>query len=82
MGWLTDAAVNPLTTVNALKALITNSSAHADHGPMRARIVAQIDAGVADGTLTDASVAAANTVAGLAGLTQTDPGRTWGGPVD
>jgi hypothetical protein len=76
-GLITDAGVNPLTTVAGLRALIAGP-AHADTGPLRARILASLDAGVADGTLTDSAVAGANTVSGLAGLTHADRARTWG----
>lgn len=81
LSWLTDANVAPLTTTAGLKALVTAGTGHADMLPLRVRINQQIDIGVDDGTLTNTSVAASNTVAAQAALTQYDPTRTYGGPV-
>lgn len=61
---------------------MTAGTGHADTLPLRTRVNQQIDIGIADGTLTNTTVAAADTVAGLGALTQMDTTRTYGGPVE
>jgi hypothetical protein len=78
IGWLTDAIVNPLSTTAGLEAAITAGGGHAENQPLQYLINARIDIGINDGTLTNTTVAAANTVSALAALTQYDTGRTYG----
>jgi hypothetical protein len=78
IGWLTDSNVASLTTTAGLEALVTAGGGHAENFPLRARVNQQIDIGIADGTMTNTTVAAANTVAAQAALSQYDPNRTYG----
>ena len=54
---------------------INNTTCHADLTPIKARINKFIDIGAVIGDYTDAVVAAATTVNGLANVTQSDPGK-------
>lgn len=66
---ITDAEVNPLTTANAFKALFTNrqSGGVTQRADMEFH-EASIDQAIAAGILTDANVAAANTMDGIRDL--------------
>lgn len=81
VGLLTDQNVIDAATYADLKASIdTNSAAvHSDLRGYADRLKRAIDIGFADGTLTDANVAAATGVANLATLTLSDPGKQ--GPI-
>lgn len=55
---------------------ILNTTCHADLTPIKARINKFIDMGAVNSDYTDAIVAAATTVNGLANTTLSDPGKT------
>lgn len=78
LGYLTDAGVAALTTTAGLEALVSAGTGHVENYPLRPRINQAIDIGIADGTLTNTTVAAANTVAAQAALSQYDTNRTYG----
>jgi hypothetical protein len=67
-GVITDAIINPLTTTAGLRTALTGATTHADQKPVLERYGRAVDAGVALATLSDAGVAAANTVEGTADL--------------
>lgn len=66
---LTDATVGSADTNAGLQAAVTAAVVHASFVPMKSRINRAIQAGLTDGTLTDALIAPLTTVAGLVALT-------------
>lgn len=66
VGLITDAGIAPLTTVAGLEALAAAAAVHADYEPVKPRYQRAIDVQEDLGTLTNTTVAAADTVEGLA----------------
>lgn len=78
---LTDAAVGAGDTLDTMKAAVIAAAGHADIQPLRARVNQALDLGGTIGDFSTANIQAASTLVGLAGNTQTDTSRVWGGPV-
>lgn len=84
VAFLADSDVGGGKTLATMEAVITNlgpASKHADMLPLRPRINQGLDLGAATADFTTANIQAASTLTGLATLTQTDPNRTFGGPL-
>lgn len=81
-GQLTDVNVQAATTYVSLRALITTTSGHADQQPIKQRLASMMNIGRDDGTLNTTDISAATGAINLAGLTEADTARTYGGPVE